>query len=120
VHCPPQSAGQAVFRRYRFDEGYGDSALNPLATINKMHCHRNPRQFVQHLSQRVILIDEEALADLMIEHGVGVRTFRAIVFRRLDEDFFSEDDYGATAWQLFGRACDAIWFMVAAARPQYY
>jgi restriction system protein len=50
------------------------------------------RQFVQHLSQRVILIDGEALADLMIEHGVGVRTFRAIEFRRLDEDFFSEDD----------------------------
>jgi restriction system protein len=41
------------------------------------------RQFVQHLSQRVILIDGEALADLMIEHGVGVRTFRAIEFRRL-------------------------------------
>ena len=50
------------------------------------------RQFVQHLSQRVILIDGEALADLMIEHGVGVRTFRAIEFRRLDEDFLSEDE----------------------------
>ena len=47
------------------------------------------RQFVQHLSQRVILIDGEALADLMIEHGVGVRTFRAIEFMTLDEDFFS-------------------------------
>jgi hypothetical protein len=32
------------------------------------------------------------LADLMIEHGVGVRTSRAIEFKRLDEDFFSEDD----------------------------
>jgi restriction system protein len=50
------------------------------------------RQLVQHLSQRVILIDGEALADLMIEHGVGVRTFRAIEFRRLDEDFLSEDE----------------------------
>jgi restriction system protein len=50
------------------------------------------RQFVQHLSQRVILIDGEAFADLMIEHGVGVRTFRAIEFRRLDEDFLSEDE----------------------------
>ena len=50
------------------------------------------REFVQHLSQRVILLDGQSLADLMIEHGVGVRTSRAIEFKRLDEDFFSEDD----------------------------
>ena len=50
------------------------------------------RDFVRHLSQRVILIDGQSLADLMIEHGVGVRTSRAIEFKRLDEDFFSEDD----------------------------
>ena len=50
------------------------------------------REFVQHLSQRVILIDGQNLADLIIEHGVGVRTSRAVEFKRLDEDFFSEDD----------------------------
>ena len=50
------------------------------------------RDYVQHLPQRIILIDGQSLADLMIEHGVGVRTSRAIEFKRLDEDFFSEDD----------------------------
>jgi len=50
------------------------------------------REFVRHLSQRVILLDGQNLADLMIEHGVGVRTSRAIEFKRLDDDFFSEDD----------------------------
>ncbi|WP_349291997.1 restriction endonuclease [Gluconobacter sp. Dm-74] len=35
-------------------------------------------EFVRHLSQRVILIDGAALADLMIEHGVGVRVSRAV------------------------------------------
>ncbi len=50
------------------------------------------REFVLHLSQRVILLDGRDLADLMIEHGVGVRTSRAIEFKRLDEDFFSEDN----------------------------
>jgi restriction endonuclease Mrr len=49
-------------------------------------------EFVSHLSQRVILIDGEKLADLMIEHNVGVRLNRAIEFKRLDEDFFAEDD----------------------------
>jgi restriction system protein len=55
------------------------------------------REFVQHLSQRVILLDGQNLANLMIEHGVGVRTDRAIEFKRLDEDFFSEDDSNAAA-----------------------
>jgi restriction system protein len=49
------------------------------------------REFVKHLSQRVILIDGQTLADLMIEHGVGVRTAQTISLKRLDEDFFSED-----------------------------
>jgi restriction system protein len=48
-------------------------------------------EFVKHLTQRVILIDGPRLADLMIEHGVGVRISRAIEFKRLDEDFFSEE-----------------------------
>lgn len=49
-------------------------------------------EFVRHLSQRIILIDGQRLADLMIEHNVGVRLNRAIEFKRLDEDFFAEDD----------------------------
>jgi len=50
------------------------------------------REFVKHLSQRVVLIDGQALTDLLVEHGVGVRTFRTIEVKRLDEDFFLEDD----------------------------
>lgn len=49
------------------------------------------RDYVRHLAQRVILIDGQELADLMIEHDVGVRTYRTIAFKRLDEDFFSEE-----------------------------
>lgn len=48
--------------------------------------------FVKNLSQRVILIDGQRLADLMIEHNVGVRVSRAVEFKRLDEDFFAEDE----------------------------
>ena len=50
------------------------------------------REFARHLPQRVILIDGQQLAELMIEHDVGVRTSRAIAFKRLDEDFFSEEE----------------------------
>jgi restriction system protein len=49
-------------------------------------------EFVRHVSQRVILIDGQRLTDLMIEHNVGMRLSRAIEFKRLNEDFFAEDD----------------------------
>jgi restriction system protein len=48
--------------------------------------------YARHLAQRVILIDGHKLADLMIEHNVGVRVSRAVEFKRIDEDFFSEDE----------------------------
>jgi restriction system protein len=48
--------------------------------------------FAGHLSQRVILIDGKRLTDLMIEHNVGVRVSRTLDFKRIDEDFFAEDD----------------------------
>ena len=47
--------------------------------------------FVRHLPQRVILIDGTRLAELMIEHGVGVRVSRTIAVKRLDEDFFADE-----------------------------
>lgn len=50
------------------------------------------RDFVRHLSQRVVLLDGNDLTGLMIEHNVGVRISRAIEFKRLDEDFFAEPD----------------------------
>jgi restriction system protein len=49
-------------------------------------------EFVRHLSQRIVLIDGQRLADLMIEHNVGVRLSRAIEFKRLDEDFFATEE----------------------------
>jgi restriction system protein len=49
-------------------------------------------EFARNLTQRIILIDGERLTDLMIEHDVGVRVSRAIQFKRIDEDFFSEEE----------------------------
>lgn len=47
--------------------------------------------YAKNLPQRVILIDGDRLADLMIEYGVGTRPHRTIQVQRLDEDFFAED-----------------------------
>ncbi len=49
------------------------------------------RQYVQSLNVRVILLDGEQLAKLMIDYGVGVSTWKSVAFKRLDNDFFAED-----------------------------
>jgi restriction system protein len=38
------------------------------------------------------LINGKRLTELMVEHGVGVRISRTVEFKRLDEDFFSEEE----------------------------
>lgn len=48
--------------------------------------------FVENLKERIVLIDGPKLADLMIEHNVGVRVSRVVEFKRLDEDFFSDEE----------------------------
>jgi restriction system protein len=49
-------------------------------------------EYARHLNQRVILIDGQRLAELMIEHSVGVRLNRAVEFKQIDENFFDEED----------------------------
>lgn len=49
------------------------------------------QEFASRVPQRIILIDGRRLPELMIEHGVGVRTSRVLEFKRVDEDFFAED-----------------------------
>jgi restriction system protein len=48
-------------------------------------------EFASRIPQRIILIDGKRLTELMIEHSVGVRSSRILEFKRLDEDFFSEE-----------------------------
>ena len=49
-------------------------------------------EYVRGLQQRVIFIDGARLTELMVEFGVGVRLNRTVEFKRLDEDFFSDEN----------------------------
>jgi restriction system protein len=49
-------------------------------------------EYARHLTQRVILIDGQRLADLMTAHHVGVRLNRAVEFKQIDENYFDEED----------------------------
>lgn len=48
------------------------------------------RQFVRHLPQKVVLIDGQELAELMIEFNVGVNQTNTYVVKKLDTDYFDE------------------------------
>lgn len=43
-------------------------------------------------AQHIILVDGEKLTNLMIEHGVGVSTQKTYLIKRIDSDYFSEND----------------------------
>jgi restriction system protein len=48
--------------------------------------------FVRHLERKIVLIDGSELAQLMMEHGVGVTKTQSYVVQKLDLDYFSEDE----------------------------
>jgi restriction system protein len=47
--------------------------------------------FASRVPQRIILIDGKRLTALMATYNVGVRTNRVVEFKRVDEDFFTEE-----------------------------
>lgn len=48
-------------------------------------------EFAKSISQRVILIDGQRLAELMIEHNVGVSCAIKYEIKRVDSDYFEEE-----------------------------
>ena len=50
----------------------------------------NAVEYASAVPQKVILIDGQRLAELMIEHGIGVSTMRTIALKRIDSDYFEE------------------------------
>ena len=51
---------------------------------------QNAVDYANSVSQKVILVNGPRLADLMIEHNVGVSTIDTIDIKRLDSDYFEE------------------------------
>ncbi|MGI8480900.1 MAG: restriction endonuclease [Chthoniobacterales bacterium] len=52
--------------------------------------HDNARDYAEGLHQKIILIDGRRLAELMIEHGIGVAEEHAYSVKKIDSDYFDE------------------------------
>ncbi len=49
---------------------------------------QDAREYVQKIEKRIVLIDGEQLAELMIDHNIGVSVFQTYEIKRLDSDYF--------------------------------
>jgi hypothetical protein len=49
------------------------------------------REYVTRIEQRIVLINGTELADLLMEHGVGVTKVTSYTLKRIDTDYFDED-----------------------------
>jgi len=47
--------------------------------------------YVKHIATKIILIDGERLAELMIDHGVGVSPVATYEVKKMDLDYFAEE-----------------------------
>lgn len=52
---------------------------------------KEARDYVGRIAKRIILIDGQELAELMIKYNVGVRTRAVYEVKRIDEDYFGEE-----------------------------
>lgn len=52
---------------------------------------RSARDYVARSPKRIVLIDGEELARLMVQHGIGVRTRDRFEVKRIDQNYFDED-----------------------------
>lgn len=52
---------------------------------------KEAREFVANIDNKIILIDGDELADLMIDHGVGVSVIANYEIKRIDSDYFIEE-----------------------------
>ena len=87
-YSPDQTIGRPAIQGFVGSLiGFGASKGVFVATCS---FSKQARDYVENLQQRIILIDGERLAELMIEFGVGVRVSREIQVKRLDEDFFAD------------------------------
>ena len=47
--------------------------------------------YASRIENKIVLVDGEELANLMIDHGIGVATASSYEIKRIDQDYFPED-----------------------------
>ena len=68
-----------------------DTAARKGIFITTSGFSKDARDYVASIDSKVILIDGEELAKLMIDHGIGVTEVASYVVKRTDSDYFGQE-----------------------------
>jgi len=49
------------------------------------------REYVRHIEKKIVLVDGEMLAKLMVDHNLGVSAVASYDIKKVDSDYFEED-----------------------------
>lgn len=52
---------------------------------------KDAREYAEKIESKIVLIDGETLAQLMIDHNIGVSSVASYTLKKIDNDYFSED-----------------------------
>jgi restriction system protein len=53
---------------------------------------KDAEEYVSRIERKIVLIDGERLAELMIDHNIGVAALHSFVVKRVDMDYFLDED----------------------------
>jgi len=53
---------------------------------------KEAEEYISRIERKIVLIDGKRLTELMIDHDIGVSTARSYVVKKMDADYFSEED----------------------------
>lgn len=87
-HAPDNTVGRPHIQQF-IGSLTGESATKGVF-VTTSDFSREARDYLNRVQHRVVLINGQKLAQLMIQHGVGVRTRTTYTIRSVDEDYFSD------------------------------
>ncbi|MBW6416701.1 restriction endonuclease [Celeribacter sp. PS-C1] len=88
-YAPENKVGRPDIQRF-VGSLTGESATKGVF-VTTSDFSREAHEYVQRVQQRIVLLNGQRLAQLMIEHNVGVRTQSTVVIKKLDDDYFTSD-----------------------------
>jgi restriction system protein len=60
--------------------------------ITTANFSKDAEEYVSRIERKIVLIGGRRLTELMIDHDIGVSTARSYVVKKLDADYFTEDE----------------------------
>jgi len=66
------------------------SSIQNALFITTSDFHDNAHEYAAGLYNKVILVDGRRLAELMIEHNIGVAPEQPYIIKKIDSDYFEE------------------------------